>query len=202
MVVGTFESIFEKAKREGISQKVREATAWYRNEASKATRDATKLIKEDENRLQSRFNQSSIGRMYLFYYDAKHKNDKKKLPYWDRFPVIFPIEMYPDGFLGINFHYLPPQQRARLLDSLDSLANNTKYDDTTKLRISYKLLKSASQLNLFKPCVKRYLFNHVRSKYMYITPNEWPFAVFLPIAKWEGATATEVYKDSMDKVRR
>ena len=203
MAVGTFESIFEKAAREGISLKVREAKEWYRREAARSTRDATKLIKEDTDRLQNKFNRYSVGRMYLFYYDAKHKNDKKKLPYWDRFPLIFPIEMYSDGFLGINFHYLPPQQRARLLDALDTLVNNKKFDDTTKLRVSYQILKSASQMRLFKPCVKRYLFTQVRSKYMYIAPNEWPMAIFLPVAKWQnGVTAEQVYKDSMSKVRQ
>jgi hypothetical protein len=203
MAVGTFESIFEKAAREGISLKVREAKEWYRREAARSTRDATKLIKEDTDRLQNKFNRYSVGRMYLFYYDAKHKNDKKKLPYWDRFPLIFPIESYSDGFLGINFHYLPPQQRARLLDALDTLVNNKKFDDTTKLRVSYQILKSASQMRLFKPCVKRYLFTQVRSKYMYIAPNEWPMAIFLPVAKWQnGVTAEQVYKDSMSKVRQ
>lgn len=202
MAVGTFEAIFEKAQKEGISLKVREAKEWYRREASRSGRDATKLIKEDAERLQNKFNRYSVGRMYLFYYDAKYKNDRKKLPFWDRFPLVFPIETYPDGFLGINFHYLPPQQRARLLDALDTLANNKKFDDTTKLRVSYQILKSASQLRLFKPCVKRYLFNHVKSKYMYVSPNEWPLAIFLPVAKWEGGvTAEQVYKDSMSKVR-
>lgn len=203
MAVGTFESIFEKAAREGISLKVREAKEWYRREAARSTRDATKLIREDADRLQNKFNKYSVGRMYLFYYDAKHKNDKKKLPYWDRFPLIFPIESYSDGFLGINFHYLPPQQRARLLDALDTLVNNKKFDDTTKLRVSYQILKSASQMRLFKPCVKRYLFTQVRSKYMYIAPNEWPMAIFLPVAKWQnGVTSEQVYKDSMNKVRQ
>lgn len=201
MVIGTFEQIFEKAKKEGVSLKTRQALQWYRKEAGQATRNATVLIKEDASRLQNNMNRFSVGRMYMFYYDAKLKNDKKKLPFWDRFPMIFPIELYPDGFLGINFHYLPPQQRARLLDALDTIANNKKFNDTTKLRVSYSILKAASNLKLFKPCLKRYLFSQVRSKYMYVSPNEWPMAIFLPIAKWDGATAAEVYKDSMSKVK-
>lgn len=201
MVVGTFQSIFDKAVREGVSVKVREAQDWYRREAGKTTKDATKLIKEEVERLKPTINSRSIGRMYMFYYDAKHKNDKKKLPYWDRFPIIFPIEMKEDGFLGINFHYLPPDQRARLLDALDAIANNKKFDDTTKLKISYQLLNSTSKLKLFKPCIKHYLAKQVRSKFMYIKPNEWPFAIFLPVAKFEGATMAQVYKDSMQKVR-
>lgn len=198
MTVTTFEEIFKKAQQQGISQKVRESATWYQKEASKTRITTTSLIQEDVSRLQPTINRYSIGRMYLFYYDAKLK---KELPYWDRYPLIFPVDLNQDGFYGINFHYLPPIQRARLLDALDSIKNNKKYDDTTKLNISYRLLKGVSKLRLFKPCFKQYLTKQVRSKYMYITPNEWPFAIFLPLQKFEKATAAQVYKDSMEKVK-
>ena len=42
------------------------------------------------------------GLLNMFFYDPKMK---KKLPYYDRFPLILPIETYSNGFLGINFHY-------------------------------------------------------------------------------------------------
>ena len=77
MVATTFEAIFLKAQQQGITQKVREAVDWYRKEAGKSTRDATKLIKEDINRLQPTINKYSIGRMFMFYYDAKNKDNPK-----------------------------------------------------------------------------------------------------------------------------
>ena len=43
------------------------------------------------------------GRLYFFIYTAKLKNE---LPLWDRFPLVVPLELYKDGFLGINFNYL------------------------------------------------------------------------------------------------
>ena len=45
------------------------------------------------------------GGMFLFFYNPKLKD---KLPYYDRFPLVIPLERYADGFLGINLHYLPP----------------------------------------------------------------------------------------------
>lgn len=202
MTVITFEEIFTRAQKEGISPKVRESLSWYQGAAKKASINAPKLIQEDPTRLKPTVNQFSIGRMYLFYYDAKHK---KTLPYWDRYPLIFPVDLHKNGFYGINFHYLPPLQRARLLDALDSIKNNKKYDDTTKLKISYSLLKSVSKLRLFKPCFKLYLKAHVRSKYMYITPNEWPMCIFLPLQKFEkfGGTVTnaQVYQDSLKRAK-
>jgi len=150
-----------------------------------------------------KISESSIGKMYLFTYSAKHKDT---LPYWDRFPLIFPIEYYSDGFLGINLHYLPPMLRARLMDTLRQTANNNKLNKTTKLRISYEILKGAAKYRYFKPCVKRYLFSHVASNFLYISPDEWDIALMLPMQSFQTSTrpyitAEEVYKDSIEKAK-
>ena len=42
-----------------------------------------------------------LNNLHMFFYDPK---TKLKLPYYDRFPLVMPIERYSDGFLGINFH--------------------------------------------------------------------------------------------------
>ena len=65
----------------------------------------------------------------------------KKLPYYDTFPLVLPIESYNDGFLGLNLHYLPIPLRIRLLDELSDFSNNTKFDESTFLRVSYKKVK-------------------------------------------------------------
>jgi hypothetical protein len=172
---------------------VNEARAWYLNNTKKLGDITKSTLAADKNRLVNNMNKFSIGRMYMFYYDAKYKDE---LPYWDRFPLVFPIEMYPDGFLGMNLHYISPLARAKLLDALYSTINNNKNDDTTKLNINYKILKGASQFSYFKPCVKRYLYSHVRSRYFYITPAEWDTTILLPTEQFVGANKSKVYKDS------
>ena len=92
--------------------------------------------------------------MYTFFYDPKTKKD---LPYYDRFPLIFKIKNVSGGFLGINMHYLPPQLRARLMDALYPLVTNRKYDETTRLRLTYDVLNSAAKYRFFKPTIKKYL---------------------------------------------
>ena len=42
----------------------------------------------------------SFSRLNMFFYDPKLK---KKLPYYDTFPLVLPLENYSDGFLGLNF---------------------------------------------------------------------------------------------------
>jgi len=121
-----------------------------------------------------------IGRMYFYHYDPKLKD---VLPVWDKFPLVIPIEMYDDGFLGLNLHYLDPYNRLALLNKLYEFANNDKYDDTTRLNLSYSLLSSSRRYKMIEPCIKRYLLSHIRSSLIYIEPDNWETAIFLPTEK-------------------
>jgi hypothetical protein len=98
--------------------------------------------------------------------------------------------------MGINMHYLPHVLRAKLMDSLYDIASNDKYDETTKLRISYNVLNSAAKYKWFKPCIKHYLTSQVRSRFIYVYPAEWDIALFLPLERFDGATKSQVWKDS------
>jgi hypothetical protein len=144
-------------------------------------------------------NQLQVGRMYMFQYDPKLK---KELPYYDRFPLIFPFQKTPDGFLGINLHYLPYVLRARLMDMLYNYVNDPKLDDNARLRISYNILNSASTNKYIKPCIKRYLTSHIRSQFLYIVPVEWDIALFLPVENFAKATKQQVWADSRKIVGR
>ena len=156
--------------------------------------DRAALMKEDP--LIQR-NQQIIGSMYMFFYDPKHK---ETLPYYDTFPLVIVLSEAPGGFLGLNLHYLPPLLRAKFLDALLDTLNNQKYDKTTKFRATYDLMKSASKMKYFKPCIKHYLSSHVKSKFTMIPPPEFEIAVFLPTANFKAGnkaySANAVYKDS------
>lgn len=134
-----------------------------------------------------------IGQMFFFFYDPK---TKKNLPYYDRFPLVIPIEMYDDGFLGLNLHYLEPGFRVLLLDKLSEYANNNKLDKTTRLRLSYDIISNASRLEMAIPCIKRYLYNHIQSKFIFVEPEEWEMAVFLEAAMFVKQDQKTVWRDS------
>lgn len=148
------------------------------------------LVTRQNERLST---QVIVGRMYLFMYEPKMKEE---LPYYDRFPLIFPFQKARGGFYGINMHYLPHMLRARLMDSLYILQNNTKQDDTTRLRMSYSILNSASKFRFFKPCVKHYLNSHVKSRFLWIPTTQWETALFLPLERFVGARKEQVWRDS------
>ena len=140
---------------------------------------ARRVIRANDER--SRDN-TIIGRLYFFAYDPKWKD---KLSKYDKFPMVFPIEQYQDGFLGLNLHYLTIKERQALLGILVKFKNNQKMDETTKLKLSYDLLEGSKKLNsLARPCVKRYLFNHCRSQFIEIYIDEFDKAIQLPVEDW------------------
>jgi hypothetical protein len=196
MVAYIFQKIAEKGRSEGITKGTVDARQWFRNEASTVSIGSVtpnKLIEQSRGRLYPAVSQQDIGRMYMFLYDAKTKNE---LPYWDKFPLIFVIEKYNDGFLGINLHYLPLVIRAKLMDALYAIERNDSLRQSKKLRMTYNILNSAARYRFFKPCIKRYLTNHVKSRYLYIPYDDWDTALFLPTERFTKTNKLAVWNDS------
>lgn len=135
-------------------------------------------------------------RLFFFFYDPK---TKEKLPYYDTFPLIIPIAYYPNGFLGLNLHYIHPNHRLQLLDRLEDILTNDKYDETTKFMISYQVIKHNSRYYMARPCIKRYLFSHVRSKFLELNADDWDTCVLLPFEEFQKASSSKVWGDSIKK---
>jgi hypothetical protein len=138
------------------------------------------------------------GRMYTFFYDAKTKD---KLPYWDRFPVVLILDLNQTGFTGLNFHYIPPKYRVRLLYELYKYI---RLDDDTRdrkmkphIRMRYEMLRGLTKMRFFKPCFKRYLTTQIDGRALEITPDYWDVMAMLPLADWQKKHAREVYTESI-----
>ncbi len=192
-----FDEILAQGIRSGqIPARTSTAREWFRDKAKDAGKVSEQnILRGDTDRLKSR---STIGKMYFFMYDAKYKDT---LPYYDRFPLIFPVDRVQGGFYGINFHYLPLKLRAQLMDALYDITSNQRYDESTKLKLSYGILKGAEKFNLFKPTFKRYLTSQVRSRFVEIYPSEWDVALFLQSEQFVGASKTKVWADSRKIIR-
>lgn len=188
-----FADVLKRASRGNLRYGAVSTRDWFRETAMETKKaDPNKIINSREGMLNG-VGSPLIGNMFLFNYDPKHK---ATLPYYDSFPLIFPIELYSDGFLGINMHYLPPLMRARLMDVLYSTLSDKRYDERTHLQVSYKLLVAASRFSYFKPALKRYLYSHVRSKLVKIDAKEWDYTLFLPLARFQKASQSQVWRDS------
>ncbi len=191
-----FDKILADAIRSGrTGENVIKSAQWYRNKAKalgKGTKPAD--IKKERDRFRAR---AVYGRMFFFAYDPKHK---KKLPYYDRFPLVFPLQAAKGGFLGLNFHYLPWRERSILMDELISALNNKRFDETTRLIISYDILQRASKTGNYIPCIKHYLKDHVRSQFIRVEAVEWNIALMLPVAQFKKASERKVWMDSRKKI--
>jgi hypothetical protein len=186
-----FQTVEQEAFRAGIQPRTRESRAWFRRKVQNMRNiNRRELMREDP--IQSRA-KSVSGSMYMFFYDAKHR---QTLPYWDSFPLIIAVGPAEKGFYGMNLHYLPIPLRAKFLDALMDITNNSKYDETTKFEVSYEYLNRAAKFKYFKPCFKHYLTTQVEGKLAYVPPPEWEIATFLPVAQWNKSSAGQVYKDS------
>lgn len=162
----------------GIRPRTDAARAWLGDKISRLRIPSDRSnVLNDASRISPK---TFIGRMYFYNYDPKFK---ETLPVYDRFPLVIPMEMYSDGFLALNLHYLDPYNRLALLDKLLDFVNNDKYNDSTKFNLSYDLLSRSRRYKLIEPCIKRYLSNHIRSSIIYVEPDNWETAIFLPTAK-------------------
>jgi hypothetical protein len=137
---------------------------------------------------------SLMGNMFFFLYDAKWKDE---LPYWDKFPLVIPIDFYSDSFLGINLHYLDYQSRAVLLDKLNAISRNKYLDRNSRLKVTYKLIGHLSKFREVKPCIKKYLYSHVKSHFMKVEPREWDVAIFLPVERFVGEKKEDIWEGNV-----
>lgn len=203
MVAYVFDRVLQKGMQAGVTPSVkRESRDWFRQQTKNLSVSSSRMVRSDRSRLTDK---PLLGRMYLFQYDPK---GKKTLPYYDRFPLVFPIDSgrtsgfaaSGGSFLGINLHYLPLPLRARLMDALYDTITTKELDENTRIRISYNILQQASKYRFFKPCIKRYLISHVKSRFFYIEPTEWEMALFLPLDRFVGSNKSRIYRDSRNRI--
>ena len=181
-------------KTNQVSARAKAAGDWFRSIVNRtkgkfSSETPEKILQRSESMVST----SVLGKMYFYSYDPKWKDD---LPWYDTFPLVFPIEKYNNGFLGLNFHYLAPKDRAILMDQLKMYANNKKYDETTKLKLTYNMLKGFTKIKRAKPTVHRYLTSKVKSKYVLVNADEWEVALFLPVERFKKANKKKVWAHS------
>lgn len=126
------------------------------------------------------------GRIYTFSYNAKYKDT---LPYWDANPVILVIGLAENGFIGLNFHYLPFEYRIRCLMTLDP---QTAPNDLKKLQFRWEAIRKTAISRLSEQTVKRYLKPFLRSPLIEVHPRDWYLVMALPLARFRKATEEQV----------
>lgn len=187
----------------------RESVDWLKENVRKLrnARSISNGIVQEPGRPTTRLTK---GKLFFFKYDPKHA---ETLPYYDTFPLVIVLEQYTGesaGFLGLNLHYLPIKMRAAFLDQLLSTAAFDKSGDVVKInminhataeRTAYEILSTTKKYRAFEPCLKRYLFSHMRSPLLQILPHEWETAVFLPVEQFQKVKQQSVQAKSLQTIK-
>tara|TARA_R100000005_G_scaffold40653_1_gene19060 strand:- start:47 stop:571 length:525 start_codon:yes stop_codon:yes gene_type:complete len=168
-------SVFDTIKKQAGDRNL--SLNWYKKKIGDLSSriSASRLMRDGKLRKTPRFN-----RLHFFRYDPK---TKAKLPYYDLFPLVMPIDTAKGGFLGINFHYLPIPARMKLLEALDK--RNFQGD--------YSKLKN---LKYIKPTIKHYLRSQFVSGFLDLDKEDYAPAIFMPVAQWRKAGQSTVWNDS------
>ena len=200
MIKSKLTTIAEERSEQEFQRLSKDSLAWMKKKieeirAPEAIRIARDMTKESFRRTTS----IKMGMLYSFYYDPK---GKAEMPYYDRFPMVIILDKYQDGFLGLNLHYLPYRYRVAFLKKLFQYATLNKDDEIKRLRVTYEILTASKRFREFQPCIKRYLYGHVKSRILTIQPNEWETASLLPLQQFKKAKPTQVWQDSIQEIRK
>ena len=194
MAESLFKTLEAEAFRAGIVPRTKESREWFRNKLRSLKSISRQGLLRDPS--VEKVVRPRIGDMYMFFYDPKLR---EKLPYYDAFPLIILADKAPNGFYGINLHYLPMKLRAKFLDALMD-TTDSRLTETSRFNVRYDIIKSVRRLRYFKPCYHRYLTSHVDSKIVKIDPPDWEIATFLPVHQFQKATASQVWRESREKL--
>jgi hypothetical protein len=184
----------------------RESITWLNRKMSQLKNPGN--IRRDISREKDRYVRATslgysgkflLGGLYFFYYNPKTKDS---LPYYDTFPLVMPLEKYGDGFLGLNFHYLPVRYRMVFMKKLVGRAIYDENDEIKRVKITYDILSATRRYKEFRPCLKRYLNSHIKSKIMAVQPEEWDVASMLPVQAFRKAPVSEVWSDSLEEIKK
>lgn len=138
-----------------------------------------------------------IGGLYTYAYLAKGWVEKT-LPFFDATPLVLVVGLYPDGFLGLNFHYLPIPVRMKLMEQiikaakLDKKINNKKAQIRKRKKLTYQYVNSLQNVPAFKNMIKRYLVKQIKSPPVSFTIENWFSIMQLPGARFVGKSAKDV----------
>ena len=180
--------------RDELFQTAKNAKNWFRNKLKNL------IYGKDDNEIEGGDRYSGMrsrisdpfGRLSFFIYKAEYD---KKLPYWDAAPLTLLYDEDAEHIYGLNFHYVHPMIRAKILSSLIDYMMNAN-TERAYLNVSLNRLRGLSTSRYIKPCLKTYLKSNFKTAPVVIKPEFWHNAIMLPTAEWQRSSNNRVWRDS------
>lgn len=191
-----FQEIKESAEGRELSIK------WYQNRikllGGSSLRNPRNLIHDEEGHGIARA-RPGYGELNLFGYFPEKPD---RLSYYDLFPIVLPLVRHRNGFTGLNFHYLPPVLRVKLLTILAEAYGD---EPTQRINVTYFMIR---QMRLIKPIIRRYIRSQVQTLYLRIPLDDMLIGILLPVQQFttgpEGRTSAviprEVWRQSRGQI--
>lgn len=203
MAENIFQKIQELRSDAAIPARGRAAQDWFRKTVRSLYGDRQlsgreRFIQAEGAKLVSRASIRRTGKLFMFVYDPKLK---KQLPYYDRFPMIFVLEVRGGSLLGLNMHYLPINRRLRLFNRLIELLNDDNMDENTRLRLSYIAIKDSSKFQSALSLIREYKAKYIRSKLLEVQPQDWEIAMFLPTETFRKSGKNTIWDATRKEIR-
>ena len=156
---------------------------WF-NEKVKELISISESPSELLTKWERRANKVQLYRFNMFFYDAK---TKKTLPYFDMFPLVFPLRRLGNSFTGINAHYLPPSFKEDFFNIYNKFALNDEFDETTLYRMTWSKI---SRFKIMRPLIRQYSLSNIKSRFLVLNADEVPTALALPLTRLVKTNAT------------
>jgi hypothetical protein len=158
-----YKTIFEQIQQKTGGKK--QSRDWYRRELTNTSpRNIITNEQSDEvgDELERDFNKvTTFPRLFnLMYYDYKAIT-RRKLPFYDKHPLAFVLEIDAKSFFAVNLHYYSPEERMGLVASL-----------------------TADKIPKFRKGAHKYLISEVRSPYLILAQQEWQTMCLLPVEEF------------------
>jgi hypothetical protein len=161
-----YKTIFEELnERSGGATQSR---SWYRSQVfqnyqadpSKLIRgdqfdEADRELKRDRNVVRSF---PKLFSLMFYQYKAKTRRD---LPFYDKYPLTFVLDIQPKHFFGVNLHYYSPEERMGIAAGL-----------------------AANRIPKFEKGAHKYLYSELRSPLLDLAEQEWQTICLLPVEEF------------------
>lgn len=190
-IIQSYLDKFRRATAGEVKRHTQESLDWFRKRISKDLRlNRQRLIRDsgDYRRRTGRENKTLVGRLYYFHYEAVEAGDRENNVY-DQFPMIFIFNtsMSNDGkklIHALNMHYLLPKERAFVYLKLMKIRNKKNWNNATKLKLSWEVIKQLMSHHLYEKAVHTYRVDRIKTKLIEIHPFDWEVATFLRLEQW------------------
>ena len=86
--------------------------------------------------------------------------------------------------MGLNVHYLQPNQRAALYKALMKLKTTKGISERTRLRMEWETIKTVAGAKIAETAIHAYRADRFVSRVVEIPAEDWIVAVFLRTERW------------------